>query len=762
MVTLRTVSVVFLIGFLAKGCCSQPNVCGVAPLNTKIVGGQNATSGSWPWQVALQISTNLCGGSLINSDWVLTAAHCFESDNASLVTVFLGEQSLGIPTSNVVSRSVTRVIIHPDYNSTTKDNDIALLQLSSSVTFTSFIRPVCLAATGSTFFNGTLTWVTGWGDTDSGVSLPTPMTLQEVQVPVIGNRKCNCLYGVGRITNNMLCAGLLAGGKDSCQGDSGGPLVSKQGGVWVQAGIVSFGEGCALPNFPGVYTRVSEYENWIKQQITSNQPGFVKYSSSGTDGDLSVSCAGLPALSKTTATTADTATINTLPANTASQTFTNPAAATTLVSSTLQTNTTVPMATPILTTTTLNAFSTSAATTVSTNTTVPTTRASTSTTKIVPTVAASMCGVAPLNTKIVGGQNATPGSWPWQVSLQAYGLHFCGGSLINSDWVLTAAHCFGSDDPSPWTVSLGEQSLGIPTSNVVSISVTRVIIHPSYNSATEDNDIALLQLNSSVTFTPFIKPVCLAATGSSFFNGTLTWVTGWGDTDSGVSLPTPMTLQEVQVPVIGNRKCNCLYGVGRITNNMLCAGLLAGGKDSCQGDSGGPLVSKQGGVWVQAGIVSFGEGCALPNFPGVYTRVSEYENWIKQQITSNQPGFVKYSSSGTDGDLSVSCAGLPALSKTTATTADTATINTLPANTASQTFTNPAAATTLVSSTLQTNTTVPMATPILTTTTLNAFSTSAATTVSTNTTVPTTRASTSTTEIVPTVAASNLCPKVLQ
>ncbi|XP_036446200.1 prostasin-like [Colossoma macropomum] len=301
-----TLSLALVIGFLAKGCHSQLSVCGVAPLNTKIVGGQDASPGSWPWQVSLQVSgSHFCGGSLINSNWVLTAAHCFASITASQVTVYLGDQSLSTQGSNtnVVARSVLQAIKHPSYSSTTNDNDLALLQLSSSVTFTNYIKPVCLAAAGSTFFNGTLTWVTGWGNTASGVSLPSPKTLQEVQIPVVGNRKCNCLYGVGQITDNMMCAGLLAGGKDSCQGDSGGPLVSKQGGVWVQAGIVSFGYSCAQPNYPGVYTRVSQYQNWINQQITSNQPGFVTYTSTGTDGDLSVSCAGLPTVATTTTTT---------------------------------------------------------------------------------------------------------------------------------------------------------------------------------------------------------------------------------------------------------------------------------------------------------------------------------------------------------------------------------------------------------------------------------------------------------------------------
>ncbi|KAL7860683.1 hypothetical protein AOLI_G00170320 [Acnodon oligacanthus] len=280
---------------------------------------------------------------------------------------------------------------------------------------------------------------------------------------------------------------------------------------------------------------------------------------------------------------------------------------------------------------------------------------------------AKVCGVAPLNTKIVGGQDASPGSWPWQVSLQTNGGYFCGGSLINSNWVLTAAHCFGSINASQVTVYLGDQSLSNQGSNtnVVSRSVSQLIMHPNYTSSTNDNDLTLLKLNSSVTFTNYITPVCLAAAGSTFFNGTLTWVTGWGNTASGVSLPSPKTLQEVQIPVVGNRKCNCLYGVGTITNNMVCAGLLAGGKDSCQGDSGGPMVSKQSGVWVQAGIVSFGIGCAQANYPGVYTRVSQYQDWINQQITSNQPGFVTFTSTGTDGDLSVSCTGLPAVARNT-------------------------------------------------------------------------------------------------
>uniref|UniRef100_A0A4W4E5T0 Peptidase S1 domain-containing protein n=1 Tax=Electrophorus electricus TaxID=8005 RepID=A0A4W4E5T0_ELEEL len=290
----------------------------------------------------------------------------------------------------------------------------------------------------------------------------------------------------------------------------------------------------------------------------------------------------------------------------------------------------------------------------------------------------SVCGVASLNNKIVGGQNAAAGSWPWQVSIRltAYNFHFCGGSLINSGWVLTAAHCFVRYTASQVTVYLGTETLEGTNMNQVFRSVTSVTIHPNYDANTVNNDLALLQLSSTVTFTPYVTPICLAASGSTFFNGTLSWVTGWGNIGYGVSLPSPGYLQEVQVPIIGNRQCFCLYG-GGITGNMICAGALAGGKDPCNGDSGGPLVIKQGSVWIQAGIVSFGkaQGCAQANYPGAFTRVSQYQNWINQVITSNQPGFITYTSNGTNADLNVSCSNLPpattVVTTTTMTTAPT-------------------------------------------------------------------------------------------
>uniref|UniRef100_A0A672S0P5 Acrosin n=1 Tax=Sinocyclocheilus grahami TaxID=75366 RepID=A0A672S0P5_SINGR len=247
------------------GSLCQLDVCGQAPLNTKIVGGQGAVVGSWPWQASLHKITsgsNFCGGSLINKDWVFVC-------NSLLPEI---------------SRIVTRLINHPSCSTTTQNNDIALLQLSSSVTFTDYIKPVCLAAAGSVFGGGTKSWITGWGKL-SFVDIQIPNILQEVQIPIVNNSVCNKAYG-GIITSNMLCAGLNEGGKDSCQGDSGGPMVNKNGSQWIQSGI-----------FPGVYTSVSQYQSWISTQISSDLPGFVSFSS--TESSSGSPCLLLHSLSLT-------------------------------------------------------------------------------------------------------------------------------------------------------------------------------------------------------------------------------------------------------------------------------------------------------------------------------------------------------------------------------------------------------------------------------------------------------------------------------
>ncbi|XP_068187215.1 transmembrane protease serine 2-like [Antennarius striatus] len=243
------------------------------------------------------------------------------------------------------------------------------------------------------------------------------------------------------------------------------------------------------------------------------------------------------------------------------------------------------------------------------------------------------CGqsLAAPNTRIVGGTEAVNGAWPWQVSLQISGQHVCGGSIIRSSWILSAAHCFGrNSDPARWRVHSGDVSLF--RMNFESGSrVSKIISHEGYNSGTNDNDIALLKLTTPLTFTDTRKPVCLPNDGINISPGHRAWISGWGSLRQ--SGPSPNILNQAQVTIYSRETCNAPAVLnGGVTRNMLCAGELQGGVDTCQGDSGGPLVVKEGNSWWLAGDTSWGIGCALRNKPGVYGNVTYFMDWIAEQL----------------------------------------------------------------------------------------------------------------------------------
>ncbi|XP_006874880.1 PREDICTED: transmembrane protease serine 11E-like [Chrysochloris asiatica] len=227
--------------------------------------------------------------------------------------------------------------------------------------------------------------------------------------------------------------------------------------------------------------------------------------------------------------------------------------------------------------------------------------------------------------KIAGGMDAEEGEWPWQASLQEGKIHRCGATLISNSWLVTAAHCFvRTNDPKKWTASFGLLLSDPETQR----SVKDIIIHENYHYPAHDNDIAVVHLSSPVLYTSNIRRACLPETTSKFLPNSNAVITGWGTLKSDGT--SPNILQKGLVKIIDNKTCNnnMVYG-GVITPGMLCAGFLEGRVDACQGDSGGPLVSANSkGTWFLAGIVSWGDECALPNKPGVYTRVTYYRDWI--------------------------------------------------------------------------------------------------------------------------------------
>ncbi|XP_035535314.1 transmembrane protease serine 13a [Morone saxatilis] len=249
------------------------------------------------------------------------------------------------------------------------------------------------------------------------------------------------------------------------------------------------------------------------------------------------------------------------------------------------------------------------------------------------------CGQQQTTSRIIGGSVAKVGQWPWQLSLHFRGSHVCGGVLISPDFVLTAAHCFPKGNTltllaENWKVYSGAVSLDrLPQPYLVK----KILLNENYNSKTNDQDVALIKLKSPVVFNDKTQPACLPTFDQQFSQGTRCWTSGFGTTVAG-SGTVSRDLMEVTVDIIGREVCNSpsVYG-GAVTKNMLCAGDLAGGKDSCQGDSGGPLVCQGESLWYLVGITSWGAGCGERNKPGVYTKVSSVLPWIYSNMQQERP-----------------------------------------------------------------------------------------------------------------------------
>jgi trypsin len=242
--------------------------------------------------------------------------------------------------------------------------------------------------------------------------------------------------------------------------------------------------------------------------------------------------------------------------------------------------------------------------------------------------------------KIVGGKEAAVNQFPWQVSIgvsyisDPFRAQYCAGSIYKLDWIITAAHCVNRLRPYRIDITAGSNDLREAD---IRLNAKRIIVYPGYVHPEKGRDIALIQLNGELPLSAAIQKIPLVRNDSEIKVSSVFTIVGWGQTRADEASKSA-TLRFIEnVPLVGRDTCNLpLSYDGRITEDMICSGFSSADRerDSCKGDSGGPLIMYTSDLAKQAGIVSWGEGCAVPLKYGVYTRVSKYFDWIEQCTSS--------------------------------------------------------------------------------------------------------------------------------
>ncbi|KAL0831995.1 hypothetical protein ABMA28_001495 [Loxostege sticticalis] len=553
--------------------------CGERNEEPRVVGGLGSSVNAFPWLARLIYQKSFgCGASLINDKYVISAAHCIKGFMWFMFRVTFGEHDRCDTRQRPETRYVVKVYAH-NFSLSDLKNDIALLRLNEPVTYSHAVRPVCLPKNKEKTYVGSTAIVAGWGAT--GETGNWSCTLLQADLPVLSNDVCQSTnYNASKIKDVMLCAGYPATAhKDACTGDSGGPLITEnEDHAYELIGIVSWGYGCARKGYPGVYARVTKYLDWIRDNTEDGsnkiEPTFYSCMTR-----CRVQCS-------------------------------HPASRSSLILGLHLIAGTLELAQ-------VNAWEVAES---GDNGVKSDDKRSCS----------CRCGERNEASRIVGGVETAVNEFPWVVRLSYFKKFYCGGMLINDRYVLTAAHCVKSFNWFMIKVTLGEHDRCNATRQPVTRFVVEMVIH-NFTYTTFKDDIALLKLNEPVTITDTVKPICLPRDDEQTYEGVKAIATGWGSVSEQKN--HSCRLMEVEVPVLSNKVCKTTkYLPSMIADTMLCAGyLLEGGKDTCQGDSGGPLCAERRDKQYELlGVVSWGVGCGRPGYPGVYTRVNQYLDWIRQ------------------------------------------------------------------------------------------------------------------------------------
>ncbi|XP_070411603.1 ovochymase-1 isoform X2 [Nothobranchius furzeri] len=496
---------------------------------TRIIGGQEAWAHSWPWQVSLQFSSmSACGGAIIGPLWVISAAHCFIRYNTvSLWKVLAGKHDLDKPQEPEEQLvDVTRIISHHQYDTRTKESDVALVKLDRPLVFNQFVRPIDLWMTPLPDLMRCT--ITGWGSTrENG---PRINRLQEVNVSILSSVDCNEYYG-GRVRASMFCAGKDEGGADACQGDSGGPLSCFTGTRHELAGLVSWGVGCGRAKRPGVYTKVQEHVEWISGIMNDENENEEENFDEAENrcGRQRSTCEGVP----------------------------------------------------------------------------------------------GVAGISVSPDRVVKVENLTescPSSWPWMVSLQSSGQHYCSGVLVQHRWVVTAKHCSVSAKED--VVVFGLQDLSQRAVQTILVDEVFSPLHDT--SFPPQADLALVRLSIPARFGPKVSPICVPEEDEELDQSWTCITAGWGKSKATGNLD-PNKQHNAELTLVNETACALKWG-DFISDAHICS--HPAGSASCMGDSGAPLFCRKRDVYFLFGVVTWGSWRCGADKPAIFTRVPEFHSWM--------------------------------------------------------------------------------------------------------------------------------------